>query len=309
MSSRRVLSLLAGATVVCVIAALVRLGVNGGERRDAPQRSPGGDGGGAHDTGQVLESVGEQSGTDAVLIHARALVRAAAEAAPIDDLGDSVREREIESTILWLRELIPKRVRFELRIDAARFLCASQLAPAGDDAIVVSGVLDGSEVTVIDSRVLVLAVMPGPDLDGAEAVFARFVNGALRANGTAKWHFDRLDASSGREAGTFTAERSDLPTGFSEPIIWGTGARGVNIFVFEKLRYPPPSKLPYPPEISEQYADGLAVGDPRTYRRFTDSNRRELARERFQGFVERLPVGASPAGVRDRGVGAPRRRR
>lgn len=163
----------------------------------------------------------------------------------------------------------------------------SGIGPSGDDAVVFSGVFEGSRVLVVDSRVLVLVVRPGDELDGVESVFQKFVDFDQPPAGTATWKLERLGTSGADDAGTIEVDRGQRSTWFARPIVWGTGDGGSHFFVLEKVRVPPTSRIPHPLEAAPRFADGIPVGDLRTYRRFADSNREELAREKFLEMQQR----------------------
>jgi len=240
-----------------------------------------------------------------VVDFARAVVRDAEAAVLTVDFEKGDREREVEYTQGWLRQLLPRRVRLELGLESADFRCVSGIGPSGDDAVVFRGVVEGSRVLVVDSRVLVLVVSPGDEIDGVESVFQKFVDFDQPPAGRAVWSLNRLRTPGADEAGTIEVDRGQRSTWFAKPIVWGTGDRGSYIFVLEKVCLPPTSRIPHPLEAAPRFADGIPVGDPRTYRRFADSNREELAREKFLEMQQRPRVEDRLPGVKGLRAGTP----
>ncbi len=240
------------------------------------------------------------------------LLRDAETAAELTELDPIDREREIRYTVGWLRRLLPRRVLDDLESANAEFRCVSGVGPGSDDAVSYRGSVGDYRVDVIDSRVLVLAITPRsasdgtgaslePEVAGPAAAFEQFVDyHHKRPSVSASYQVERLSGSDPLLVGTILVDRGRGRMWFSEPITWSIEPSGRHLFVVEKVVRPPHVKGTWTVKNAPRYTDGMPSGDPRTYRRFANSNRVELARDRFRKFLQQRrtqdPVGGIKGG-------------
>lgn len=238
---------------------------------------------------------------ETVLRFARSVAHDALSAAEGADVAVADREREVKYASEWIERLLPEDVWRSVRYSPERFRCVSGVGPAGDDAIVVSGTIDGWGVDVVDSRVLILQVRPGPGFDGLGSVVDRFVNCSFHApRGSVKWTVETLSTGARGESGLIRVDRGDHTAWFTGPIVWSVGRDGEYILVVNKLMRPPSSRGPLLPKHASRHVDGVPVGDPRVYRRFAHSNREELSQSRFGEIPQHVSDGSAPMGLRRR---------
>ena len=236
-----------------------------------------------------------------------ALVRDVATASEPAGLDDAIRAREVRYTRLWLERLLPRDVMDNLV--RARYRCVSGVGPGKDDAVVVSGVVGDVGIEVIDSRVLVLVITREVPTDAIAATFEQFVNyRGHRAPGLVSFRLEETDGSSFGRVGTVHVDRGRGGRWVLEPIIWASDGRR-HLFIVDKAVPPPPSKVAHGLESAPESVDGVPVTDSRTYRRFADTNREELAGERFVELPENQPKPRMPdpgRGLVDRAPGGRR---
>lgn len=250
---------------------------------DSDDKGRSADGAGAREEPGVPEPDAERPEPDSVVNFARALARDAEAATPRADLDPAVTEREVQYTLTWLDRLFPQRVMDRLDLGHARFRSVSRVGPKRDDAVLYSADLGIARVDIIDSRVLALLVAPSAEVNGVEAVFEQLVNYSYHdASGRVSFRSHEVSRSQTGRVGTIHVDRQPGGGWFAEPIVWADLPDGRYLFVVDKLVSLPSSKVPYPLERASAFVDGIRVNDAREYRRFGESNREDLARERFK---------------------------
>lgn len=205
-----------------------------------------------------------------------------------NDPNQAIRKREIDYTRIWLR----KTINPDLLIDTSKediqllsdedFQLLSGLGKKKDDALMISWNKDQFDITVVDGRFLALSVRVKNEVQAdVEEVFRKVINYGNKNR--VKVNLETLSAADSNDTwGRINIDRG-LATGWYEkPVEWHKKGDEI-IFGFEKVMKLPNGRGPITKdEIILQLNGGIPIDDHRSYLRFKNSNREELAKEYFQ---------------------------
>lgn len=199
-----------------------------------------------------------------------------------NDPNQAIRKREIDYTMIWLWKTINRDILKE--VNQEDFQLLSGLGSKKDDALMISWNIDQFDITIVDGRFLALIVrVTNEDKADVEEVFKKIVRYWGNADRyRVEVNMETLSAADSNESwGQFTVSQNDVVSRYKKPVEWYNIGNEV-IFAIEKFFEPPVSKVPLKDEIIFNYIGGIPIDDVRSYLRFENSNREDLAKEYYQ---------------------------
>lgn len=208
------------------------------------------------------------------------------------DLDETIRKREVDYTWDWIRNLMKRGFRCDLKEDDV--LAVSDLLPHGDDGILIRWQAQGYMFEALDSRALTLAIrkdgLGGYDVEEVFKSLIRYDIYCSTTNAIRVISSTTKQISAVMAYGQIVVERKKNGW-FRYPVEWYRDGDAL-FFVFEKVLVPPPTKGWILDESATMYIGGTRRDDERSFLRFENSNREQLAVEYFR--ITNPPVKAEP---------------
>lgn len=204
------------------------------------------------------------------------------------DLDETIRKREVDYTRFWVETLLQQK--FQPEITEGNIQALAGIEPKGDDGILLRWASDGYVFEALDSRAFTLVVQKsGLHRSNVIDIFKTLVNYTMystehlaRVESLEIGHLDGIVSY-----GQISVEKAG--GWLSNPIEWYRDGDTL-LFVFDKLLKLPPSKVPYTTRDATRFVGGTRWDEKQRFLMFENSNRKQLAEERFKkDILDKLP--------------------
>lgn len=200
------------------------------------------------------------------------------------DIDAVVRQHELEYTWYWLEKLLNPEILSEAKKGNAQ--AVSGLRPYGDDGILIKWKAKGYTLEVLDSRALTLVIQQKElGRQNIEEVFSLLINYVPYTDG----HRGRVISTVAGEpiatvsCGKISVTGRYLTGWFQHPIEWYRDGDAL-LLIFDKVLETPISKVKLEGKNITKYIGGTRWSDERSFLRFENSNREQLAAEYFRSM-------------------------